>query len=94
MGGRNSKEPSRREFDSFGYDNSAAWDQFSYPPPSPYPQQYPYTPSSDYGSQTPQPQRRLDRKYSRIADNYSSLDEVKSLFCLMSVIFAVSVKGV
>ncbi|XP_016461429.2 E3 ubiquitin-protein ligase RGLG2 [Nicotiana tabacum] len=40
--------------------------QQSYPPPPPQQQNYP--------SHVPKP--RLDRRYSRIADNYSSLDEV------------------
>ncbi|KAA0034249.1 E3 ubiquitin-protein ligase RGLG2-like [Cucumis melo var. makuwa] len=79
MGGKNSREVGQREFGSYGSGNSSTWDQYNYPPPSPSPyvQQYPYTEPSGYGSQTPQqPRRRLDRKYSRIADNYQSLDEV------------------
>lgn len=63
--------------------------QYSYAPP---PQQYPYAPqqsfgygSSQYHDSPPREQsgshaadgrRRLDRRYSRIADNYNSLDEV------------------
>lgn len=89
MGGKNSREAGRREFSSYGSGNSSAWDQYNYPPQSPYVQQYPYTEPSEYGSQTPQqPQRRLDRKYSRIADNYQSLDEVLkslSLSCVFIV---------
>ncbi|KAG7979992.1 hypothetical protein I3843_05G158500 [Carya illinoinensis] len=33
-------------------------------------------PSFNYGSELPQPQRTLDRRYSKIADNYRSLNEV------------------
>ncbi|KAJ6430374.1 hypothetical protein OIU84_021721 [Salix udensis] len=61
---------------------------YPYPPPSP--QQSPYStqqhhhapaasnPSYSYESQMPpqQPHKRLERKYSRIADNYQTLDQV------------------
>lgn len=90
MGGRSSK---RRELSSYGSNSSSTWNQYGYPPQTPYHQQNQYyTPqhqqapptSSSYGSQAsfnygqemPRPQRKLDRKYSRIADNYRSLDEV------------------
>ena len=61
---------------------SSPWDQYGYPQ-SPLPQQSPYytpphdyapSPSFGYGS----PKRKLDRKYSRISDDYHSLDEVSS----------------
>lgn len=76
MGSKNSKETDQREFDSDGFGNSSTWGYDNYPPPSPYVQEYSYPQRFDYGSQTPLPQRRLDRKYSRIADHYQSLDEV------------------
>ncbi|XP_019185590.1 PREDICTED: E3 ubiquitin-protein ligase RGLG2-like isoform X1 [Ipomoea nil] len=48
----------------------------SYAPPPPQEQQYP-PPSQDFASRNhAPPQRRLDRRYSRIADNYNSLEEV------------------
>ncbi|CAL1395342.1 unnamed protein product [Linum trigynum] len=86
MGGRSSKESdggSRREFVSY--------DSFNYrhqPPASPYPESQPYytpqhphapPPSSAYGyepERPPQPQKKLDRRYSKIADNYQTLDQV------------------
>ncbi|XP_052188118.1 E3 ubiquitin-protein ligase RGLG5-like [Diospyros lotus] len=79
MGGRSSKGTSRRQF-SFG--SSSSFNQESYPPPPP--QQIPYyTPqhhhaSSSYGyaAQSPYPSRNLDTKYSRIADNYQTLEQV------------------
>ncbi|KAK4780772.1 hypothetical protein SAY87_016878 [Trapa incisa] len=45
---------------------------------TPQHQYEPSPPSSRYGSKPPQPhlQKRLERKYSRISDNYASLDEV------------------
>ncbi|KAK7318677.1 hypothetical protein RJT34_03382 [Clitoria ternatea] len=85
MGGKSSKryEYDRRHASSFGSAGSSyLWD--NYGPQSPYPysqQQSPYhtplhhrapAPSQDYA----QPKRRLDRRYSRIADDYHSLDEV------------------
>ncbi|GER29520.1 calcium-dependent phospholipid-binding protein [Striga asiatica] len=55
--------------------------QHPYPAPAGYPPQNPYyAPPQDYGSQynevASRPQKKFDRRYSRIADNYRSLDEV------------------
>ncbi|KAJ7956754.1 E3 ubiquitin-protein ligase RGLG2-like protein [Quillaja saponaria] len=87
MGGKSSKGSGRRQFSPSGSAISSSWGDYGYPQSS-YPQSNPYytpqhhlasAPSSyGYGSQTPQPQRRLDRRYSRISDNYRSLDEVTS----------------
>ncbi|KAJ8773681.1 hypothetical protein K2173_005927 [Erythroxylum novogranatense] len=94
MGGRSSKESSRRNYSSHGSANSSSsWNQYGYQQPTSYPYPYPYaqqnpyytpqhqyaqpsTSSYDYEPQRAQPQRRLERKYSRIADNYQSLDQV------------------
>lgn len=51
-----------------------AYPQTTYPPPPQY-----ATPPPEYGSQPliqHKPQKKFDRRYSRIADNYSSLEEV------------------
>uniref|UniRef100_A0A5B7B1K9 Putative E3 ubiquitin-protein ligase RGLG2 n=1 Tax=Davidia involucrata TaxID=16924 RepID=A0A5B7B1K9_DAVIN len=82
MGGKSSKRTSRRQFSSFG---SSSFNHHGYPQ-SPYHQQnHPsyYTPQhhraaapTNYGTQTPQPQRKLDRRYSIIADNYQTLEQV------------------
>lgn len=45
--------------------------QHRYAPPPPS--------SSGYGAPAPQRQKGFERKYSRIADNYGSLDEVRLL---------------
>ncbi|PON46451.1 von Willebrand factor, type A [Trema orientale] len=52
--------------------------QQSYVPPQSYapPPQYHAPPPPDYGGGHASDGRRLDRRYSRIADNYSSLDQV------------------
>jgi len=80
MGGKGSKESGRRY--EYGA-SSSSWDNNNYggyPPQSPYPSHQ--TPQHQHASApTPfydnaQPKRKLDRKYSRIADNYRSLDEV------------------
>ena len=82
MGAKSSKESGRRY--EFGA-SSSSWDHNNnnyggYPPQSPYPSYQ--TPRHQHASaSTPfydnaQPKRKLDRKYSRIADNYRSLDEV------------------
>uniref|UniRef100_A0A2P2LX46 Uncharacterized protein MANES_13G021000 n=1 Tax=Rhizophora mucronata TaxID=61149 RepID=A0A2P2LX46_RHIMU len=89
MGGKSSKGSRSRHYSS--YDSSSSWNHYGYPQASPYPyqssQQNPYytpqhhpvpppTSSYNYEPERPPPQRRLDRKYSRIADNYQSLDQV------------------
>ncbi|XP_014518707.1 E3 ubiquitin-protein ligase RGLG5 isoform X2 [Vigna radiata var. radiata] len=80
MGGKSSKGGGRR------YDygaSSSSWDNNNYggyPPQSPYPSYQ--TPRHHHASASApfydnaQPKRKLDRKYSKIADNYRSLDEV------------------
>ncbi|XP_038704854.1 E3 ubiquitin-protein ligase RGLG2-like isoform X2 [Tripterygium wilfordii] len=47
------------------------------PPQSPYQRQRHRAPSTPPAA-SPQPQRRLERRYSRIADNYHTLDQVTS----------------
>ncbi|KAK7312033.1 hypothetical protein RJT34_10581 [Clitoria ternatea] len=85
MGGKSSKGSGRRY--SSAASSSSSWDIHSYgggyPPQSPYPQQNPYqTPQHQRAAASAPfydsalPKRKLDRKYSRIADNYRSLDEV------------------
>lgn len=69
--------------------NQYGYPQSSYPEQNPYytPQHqhasppstsfnYGSQPSFNYRSEAPRPQKKLDRRYSRIADNYRSLDEV------------------
>ncbi|KAG5090270.1 hypothetical protein JHK82_049048 [Glycine max] len=77
MGGKSSKGSGRRY--DFGASSSSRDNNYGgYHPQSPYPSyqtpQHPRAsaPFYDYG----QPKRKLDKKYSRIADNYRSLDEV------------------
>ncbi|KAG8640072.1 E3 ubiquitin-protein ligase RGLG2 isoform X2 [Manihot esculenta] len=83
MGGKSSKGSSGRHIPS-----SSSWNQYGYPQASPYPYQSPqqnqyympqhHQPSTSYSyeAERPQPQRRLDRKYSRISDDYKTLDQV------------------
>lgn len=96
MGGKSSKVRARRSL-SGGREAVDQWSQYG----SPYNQrdqycmpQHRYAPSPSpassssygYGTPTPHQQRRLERKYMRIADNYRSLDEV-SLLLQVSAIF-------
>ncbi|KAI5679277.1 hypothetical protein M9H77_10227 [Catharanthus roseus] len=81
MGGKYSKRRPVSSPRSFVFDHNGN-------PGSPYVQQAPYytpqhpfVPSSssssfNYGARTPQPHRPLYRKYTRIADNYYTLDQV------------------
>uniref|UniRef100_A0A7C8Z9R9 RING-type domain-containing protein n=1 Tax=Opuntia streptacantha TaxID=393608 RepID=A0A7C8Z9R9_OPUST len=51
--------------------------QQPYPPQQSYAPQHKYSPaSSSYGGETNEPKKRLDRKYSRITDDYTSIDQV------------------
>lgn len=82
MGGKSSRDSdgSRRNVSSYGSGgSSSSWDNYGYGgyPPSQSPRPHHHHASAsgpfhDYG----QPKRKLDRRYSRISDNYRSLDEV------------------
>ncbi|XP_028781814.1 E3 ubiquitin-protein ligase RGLG2 [Neltuma alba] len=82
MGGSISKRRSGRQR-SYSRTSSHSW---SYPPPqSPYvqqsqdhlPREYYGAPSQTYGGgRAPESRKRLERKYSKIGDNYVSLDQV------------------
>lgn len=71
---------------SSSWENNYGYPQSTYPYP---PQQNPYqrpnhrrptqAPSHDYS----RPNRKLDRRYSRIADDYHSLDEVIQIVVLL-----------
>ncbi|XP_004309992.1 PREDICTED: E3 ubiquitin-protein ligase RGLG2-like [Fragaria vesca subsp. vesca] len=76
MGGRSSKESSPRFSHSGSTTSSSSWNQ--YPESVPYAQQGPYvtTPQHHYAPSSQLPKRRLDRRFSQIADDYRSLDEV------------------
>ncbi|XVF11651.1 hypothetical protein REPUB_Repub08aG0045500 [Reevesia pubescens] len=71
--------------------NSYPWDPHRYPQPSyapsgrdyvpqqhyaPPPQSYYAPPPQSYGGHAPESKRRLERKYSKIDDNYNSLEQV------------------
>ena len=87
MGGKSSKESDRRHVSpSYGSaGSSSSWENYAYQQsPYSYPQQNPYQTQTPLHHRTPppfydyaQPRRRLDRRYSRIADDYRSLDEVR-----------------
>ncbi|KAL8260985.1 hypothetical protein R6Q59_025034 [Mikania micrantha] len=75
MGGKSSRSASSRH-SSYGSSNSWAYPQSSYPQP---PVNQPYaSPSSfqSYPDQTPALMKRLERKFSRIDDNYNNLEQV------------------
>lgn len=94
MGGNSSKEEGNwrqnsssrsTSWDShFGYSQTPyGYGQESqiYAPQQPYPAQQYYPPSQEYSSSQPSNNRKkLERKYSRIADNYNSLDQVRVLY--------------
>lgn len=89
MGGRSSREASWRQDSSFR-STSSSWDPQTgylqspygqesqnyppqtYPPPQTYSTQQYYPSSEEHSGNT----RKLDRRYSRIADDYKSLDQV------------------
>ncbi|KAM7464687.1 hypothetical protein LguiA_032808 [Lonicera macranthoides] len=80
MGGRSSKGTSTRQF-SGNYSSSlyfSGYQQENTPYNTPQHQhQHQHVPApNSYAVQTPQLQQKLDGKYSRIADNYQSLEQV------------------
>ncbi|XVF85087.1 hypothetical protein PTKIN_Ptkin17bG0089900 [Pterospermum kingtungense] len=86
MGGKSSKDSSGRGYLTSRSGGSDAWGHYGYPPQSGYPPENSYYPPPhlyappppyNYGSQTSQrAHKSLERKYSRIADNYQTLDQV------------------
>ncbi|XP_022776197.1 E3 ubiquitin-protein ligase RGLG5-like [Durio zibethinus] len=75
MGSKSSKDSSGRRYPTSRSGGSDAWSQEN----SYHTQQHHYVPppSYNYGSQPPQHARKsMERKYSRIADNYQTLDQV------------------
>lgn len=90
MGNKSSKGFSRRRSSSFA-STAASYQGY---PQSPYPQQNQYYPTQPYytpqhhfaspptnnhSSPAPRTEKKLERKYSRIADNYHTLEQVKTL---------------
>ncbi|KAI8017865.1 E3 ubiquitin-protein ligase RGLG2 [Camellia lanceoleosa] len=90
MGGRNSRDGSWHQSSPVRPSSSSTgpyeYNQPSYPQESQscapqmaypaYPPQQYYAPPQNYGGRPQEPQRKLDRRYSRIADNYNSLEQV------------------
>ncbi|XP_021292847.1 E3 ubiquitin-protein ligase RGLG5-like [Herrania umbratica] len=85
MGSKSSKESSGGRYPTSRSAGSDAWSHYGQPPQSAYPPENSYytpqhryapPPSYNYGSRTPQLHKSLERKYSRIADNYQTLDQV------------------
>ncbi|CAK9137524.1 unnamed protein product [Ilex paraguariensis] len=78
MGGRSSKRATTGRYSSVG-SSSYSWGQHGYPQ-SPYGQPsqgyVPPPPPQSYGGHAPELKRKLERKYSRIDDNYTSVDQV------------------
>ncbi|KAL2243898.1 UNVERIFIED_CONTAM: E3 ubiquitin-protein ligase RGLG2 [Sesamum indicum] len=76
MGAKYSKKSISGRYSSYA-SSSNSWSQNAYPqssysqPTHSYPPQYP-----TYGGPPPESKRKLERKYSRIDDNYHTLDQV------------------
>ena len=82
MGGKSSKGESSRRSSSFG--SSSSW-KTAYPESpfghgSPTYEQYSSPPHQDYAyDEVEDYELKLDRKYSRIADEYKNLEEVRCI---------------
>lgn len=81
MGGKSSKRSAPSRYSSFGSSTNSwshhEYQQSSYPQPT-HTYAPPHPPQS-YGGWGPDSKKKLERKYSRIDDNYNSLDQVKLL---------------
>lgn len=93
MGGKSSKRSAPSRYSSFGSSsNSNFWNHNEYPqsayplPPQPYASA---PPPQSYGGWASDSKARTERKYSRIDDNYNSLDQVKLyyLFFLLKIVY-------
>ncbi|XP_052182544.1 E3 ubiquitin-protein ligase RGLG1-like [Diospyros lotus] len=75
MGGRSSKRACSR---SSSYESSSrSWNHHGYPSyPQPSQTYAPPPPPESYGGWAPDPRRKLERKFSRIDDNFISLEQV------------------
>ncbi|XP_024976584.1 E3 ubiquitin-protein ligase RGLG2-like [Cynara cardunculus var. scolymus] len=77
MGGKSSKRSVSSRYASYGSASSSyGYPQSSYPQPpvsQPYASPFPY---QSYPNQAPDTKRRLERKYSRIEDDYNNLEQV------------------
>lgn len=86
MGGKSSKRSVSGRYSSYGSTSSSyGHPQSSYPQPpmsQPYASPSPYqgypnqTPYQSYPNQTPATKKKLERKYSKIDDDYQNLDQV------------------
>ncbi|KAL8465647.1 hypothetical protein ACS0TY_034938 [Phlomoides rotata] len=77
MGAKNSKRSISGRYSSYA-SSSNSWSQQHAYPQSSYPQPTPSyaSPHPTYGGPPPENKRRLERKFSRIDDNYHTLDQV------------------
>ncbi|KAA8542205.1 hypothetical protein F0562_023357 [Nyssa sinensis] len=78
MGGRSSKRQAPSRYSSFD-SSSYSWNHHDHAHPS-YGQTsqtyVPHPPPQSYGGRPPELKRKLERKYSKIDDNYSTLEQV------------------
>lgn len=76
MGAKNSKRSISGRYSSYA-SSSNSWSQHAYPQSSFAQPSHSYAPPPpNYGDPPPESKRRLERKYSRIDDNYNTLDQV------------------
>ena len=74
MGGKSSKRASTGRYSSYE-SGSYSWGPQGYPAQPSQTYMPPPTPQS-YGVRAPESKRKLERKYSRIDDDYNNVDEV------------------
>ncbi|XP_042017599.1 E3 ubiquitin-protein ligase RGLG2-like [Salvia splendens] len=76
MGNRSSKRSISGRYTSYA-SSSNSWSHNAYPQSSYPPSSHNYAPPTpSYGDPPPESKRRLERKYSRIDDNYNNIDQV------------------
>ncbi|XP_075504981.1 E3 ubiquitin-protein ligase RGLG5-like isoform X1 [Primulina tabacum] len=75
MGGKNSKNPSSGRYSNYG-SSSQSWNNHPYPQPSYVQPSHSYTPPTPTYGVPYESKRKLERKFSRIDDNYDTLEQV------------------
>lgn len=77
MGAKNSKKSISGRYSSYG-SSSNSWNHQAYPQPSySQPSHSLAPPHANYGGPPPESKRKLEKKFSRIDDNYHTLDQVE-----------------
>ncbi|PHT87321.1 hypothetical protein T459_09427 [Capsicum annuum] len=82
MGGKSSKSSTSGRYSSYGSSSNSGYHSYTQSPYTQPTYNYPPPPSyQSYGGPPPESRKRLDRKYSKIDDDYNSLEQNHVVIC-------------